>query len=127
MDDLYRDYIIEHYKRPHNFGELTDPDFQAHEVNPLCGDDLGVQIRVEDGKIADIKFQGRGCAISQAAASMATEELIGMDVGEAAELPATWILELLGMPISAPRRKCALLLLKAVRRAISGNEDWPTN
>ena len=77
MDDLYRDFILEHYKRPRNFGELPSHDHDAHEVNPLCGDELGVQIVVADGRIADLRFQGHGCAISQAAASMASEELIG--------------------------------------------------
>ena len=84
MDDLYRDFILEHYKRPRNFGELEPHDHEAHEVNPLCGDELGVQIAVADGRIADLRFQGHGCAISQAAASMASEELIGMEVDEAA-------------------------------------------
>ena len=77
MDDLYRDYILEHYKRPRNFGELEPHDLEAHEHNPLCGDELGVHIRVEDGHIEDLRFHGHGCAISQAAASIASEELIG--------------------------------------------------
>ena len=127
MDDLYRDFVLEHYKRPHNYGELDDPAFQAHEINPLCGDDLQVHIQVTDGRISDLRFQGRGCAISQAAASMASDEMIGMDVAEAAALPASWMLDLLGLPISATRRKCALLLLKAVRHALSGTNDWPSD
>jgi len=73
MDDLYRDFILEHYKRPRNFGELDEHDHEAHEVNPLCGDELGVQITLgDDGRIADLRFQGHGCAISQAAASIAS-------------------------------------------------------
>ena len=95
MDDLYRDFILEHYKRPRNFGELTRHDREAHEVNPLCGDELGVQIEVKDGRIADLRFQGHGCAISQAAASMASEELIGMEIDEAAALDADWMLSLI--------------------------------
>jgi nitrogen fixation NifU-like protein len=125
-DDLYRDFILEHYKRPRNFGELPAHDHSAHEVNPLCGDELGVQIAVADGKIADLRFQGHGCAISQAAASIASEELIGMEVGEAGELDASWMLELLGIPVSATRRKCALLSLKVVRGALTGDNSWPT-
>ena len=78
MDDLYRDYILEHYKRPRNFGELEPHDLEAHDHNPLCGDELGVHIRVEDGKIDDLRFHGQGCAISQAAASIASEESSGM-------------------------------------------------
>jgi len=125
MDDLYRDYILDHYKRPHNFGELETHDLEGHEHNPLCGDELGVQIRVKDGKIADLKFNGHGCAISQASASIASDELIGMELEEVGELNADWMLELLGIPVSATRRKCALLNLKVVRGAVTGDNDWP--
>jgi nitrogen fixation NifU-like protein len=126
-DDLYRDFILEHYKRPRNFGELNPHDLDALEFNPLCGDELGVQIKVLDGRIADLRFNGHGCAISQAAASIASEELIGMTVEEAGALDATWMLDLLGIDISATRRKCALLSLKALRRAITGEGSWPVD
>ena len=126
MDDLYREQILEHYKRPKNFGELDPHDLEAHEHNPLCGDELGVHIRVQDGRIADLRFHGHGCAISQAAASMASEELKGMELDEVGRLGADWMLELLGIPISATRRKCALLSLKAMRSAITGEGSWPT-
>ena len=81
MDDLYRDYILDHYKRPRNFGELEPHDLEALEHNPLCGDELGVHIGVKDGRIEDLRFHGHGCAISQASASIASEELKGMDAG----------------------------------------------
>ena len=77
MDALYRDYILDHYKNPRNFGELEPHDLEFHDLNPLCGDELGVHIVVEDGKIADLRFHGQGCAISQASASISSEELIG--------------------------------------------------
>jgi nitrogen fixation NifU-like protein len=125
-DDLYRDYILDHYKRPRNFGELEPHDLEAHEHNPLCGDELGVQIKVSDGKIADLRFQGHGCAISQAAASIASEELKGMSLKDVGELDADWALELLGIPVSATRRKCALLGLKTVKGAVTGDNSWPT-
>jgi nitrogen fixation NifU-like protein len=125
MDDLYRDYILDHYKHPRNFGELEPRDLEAREHNPLCGDELGVHIRVRDGRIEDIRFQGHGCAISQAAASIASEELKGMPVERAGTLPADWVLELLGIPVSATRRKCALLNLKVVNAAVTGEGAWP--
>ncbi|MEA2300376.1 MAG: nitrogen fixation protein NifU [Solirubrobacteraceae bacterium] len=126
MDDLYRDYILEHYKRPKNFGELDPHDLEAHEHNPLCGDELGVHIRVGDGRVVEeLRFHGHGCAISQASASIASEELIGMELDAVATLDADWMLDLLGIPISATRRKCALLSLKAMRAAITGEGSWP--
>jgi len=125
MDDLYRDYILEHYKRPKNFGELDPHDLEAHEHNPLCGDELGVHIRVGEGRVEDLRFHGHGCAISQASASIASEELIGMELDAVATLDADWVLGLLGIPISATRRKCALLSLKTMRAAITGEGSWP--
>ena len=125
MDALYRDYILEHYKNPRNYGTLEPHDLEFHDHNPLCGDELGMHIRVEDGRIADLRFHGQGCAISQASASIATEELIGMDVDEAAELPAEWAIDHLGIEISPTRRKCALLALKVLRGAATGDASWP--
>jgi nitrogen fixation NifU-like protein len=125
MDDLYRDFILEHYKRPMNFGELDPHDLEALEHNPLCGDELGVHIRVKDGRVGELAFHGQGCAISQASASIASEELIGMELDQVAALDADWLFALLGIPISATRRKCALLSLKAMRAAITGDGSWP--
>ncbi len=125
MDDLYRDYILDHYKRPRNFGELEPHDLEALEHNPLCGDELGVHIRVKDERIEEIRFHGHGCAISQASASIASEELKGMPLEEVSRLGADWMIELLGIPVSATRRKCALLNLKVVRGAVIGDHAWP--
>jgi nitrogen fixation protein NifU and related proteins len=125
MDALYRDYILEHYKHPRNYGTLEPHDLEFHDHNPLCGDELGVHIRVEDGKVADLRFHGQGCAISQAAASITSEELIGMDLDDVAELPAEWAIDHLGIEISPTRRKCALLALKVLRGATTGDASWP--
>jgi len=125
VDALYRDYILDHYKNPRNFGELEPHDLEWLDHNPLCGDELGVHVRVEDGRVAELRFHGQGCAISQAAASIASEELLGMEVEEVAKLPADFITDLLGIPISPTRRKCALLNLKVMRGATSGDASWP--
>ena len=125
MDALYRDYILDHYKNPRNFGELEPHDLEWRDHNPLCGDELGVHLRVEDGRIAELRFHGQGCAISQAAASIASEELVGLEVEQVPSLSADWVIDLLGIQISPTRRKCALLSLKVMRGATSGDASWP--
>ncbi len=126
MDELYRDYILDHYKNPRNFGELPEHDLEFHDHNPLCGDELGVHVVVDDdGKIAELRFHGQGCAISQAAASITSEELIGMPVADIPDLSADWVFEQLGIAISPTRRKCALLGLKVMRGATGGDASWP--
>ena len=126
MDELYRDYILDHYKNPRNFGILDPHDLEFHDHNPLCGDELGVHIVVdEEGRIRDLRFHGQGCAISQAAASITSEELIGMPVDEIRSLDADWVIDQLGIDISPTRRKCALLAMKVMRGATTGDPSWP--
>lgn len=125
MADLYRENILDHYRHPRNYGTIEDADISYEDTNPLCGDRVRIDLRVEDGKIADIKFSGRGCAISQASASILTEMVEGADLDEVRRLSAQDILDELGVPISPARVKCALLGLKVLKSGAYGITDWP--
>jgi nitrogen fixation protein NifU and related proteins len=118
MDDLYRDYILEHYRRPHNFGQLDGATASQEGANPLCGDRITMQIRVRGGVIDGVGFTGRGCAISQASASLLTDEIKGKAVDAAQAMTSSDVLELLGIEISPARLKCALLSLETMHGAI---------
>ena len=109
MDDLYRDYILEHYRKPHNFGVIEEPSATYEGANPLCGDRITMQLGVKDGVVEQIGFTGRGCAISQASASLLTDEVKGKPLDAVAGIRADDLLELLGIDISPARLKCAML------------------
>ncbi len=125
MADLYREQILDHSRNPRNFGEIEHPDFTFEDSNPLCGDRVRIDVKVDNGIITDIKFSGRGCAISQAAVSMLTEMVKGHDVAEIRELSVEDMLDELGIPISPARVKCALLGLKVLKSGAYGLTDWP--
>ena len=123
---LYRDNILDHYKNPQNFGELDPHDVEFFDYNPLCGDEMGVQIKVGDRLISDLRFSGSGCAISLASASIISDSLIGMSLVEVKELDAGWLEEQIGLHLSPVRLKCGLLGLKVVQGALFGKQEWPT-
>ena len=130
MDDLYRENILDHYKNPRNSGHLEHPTAQADGVNPLCGDELHVELMVEDGVVTDVRYHGRGCAISQAAASMLSDQIKGRPVAEVQALGKDDVLEELGIPLTPIRLKCALLsvgVLKVALAEMNGDEipaEW---
>ena len=125
MDDMYRDYILDHYKNPRNSGELEGATNTYQDSNPLCGDEISMSLLIDGDVVKDVRFKGRGCAISQASASILTEEIKGKSLGEVRAIDRQHILENLGIPISPARIKCALLGLKTLKGAAWGLPAWP--
>jgi nitrogen fixation NifU-like protein len=115
-DDIYREIILDHYRNPRNKGKLPDADVSIHDSNPLCGDEIDMHLKVDGDKIRDVKFEGRGCAISQASASMLTEMVMGKPLTSIKDLSKNDILENIGLTSLGPARiKCALLSLKVLK------------
>jgi nitrogen fixation NifU-like protein len=119
-DNIYREIIMDHYRNPRNRGHLDPADISHEEQNPLCGDEVHIDVRITDDIITGIAFDGRGCAISQASASILTEMVKGRSVEEAKALTKDDIIEELGIPLSAARMKCALLGLKTLKAGLYG-------
>jgi nitrogen fixation NifU-like protein len=125
MDDLYRDEILEHYRNPHNFGTLVQPTTVKEGANPLCGDRITLMLGIDDdGTVQEVAFTGRGCAISQASASMLTDEIKGKPLSEIARLGQQDVLDNLAIEISPARMKCAMLSLDTLRSAVADRVEW---
>ncbi len=115
----YREYILDHYRDPRNYGKLEKPDVHSEDSNPLCGDQLGMDLQIEGDRVTEVRFQGRGCAISQATASMLSEMIEGKTIEEVTRLGKDDVLEALGIPISPARTKCAFLSLRVLHRGLA--------
>ncbi|MCS7009948.1 MAG: SUF system NifU family Fe-S cluster assembly protein [Anaerolineales bacterium] len=121
MEDLYREIIIDRYKSPHYRGHLEPHDIAFADSNPLCGDHIEITVRVdENGRIADARFDGKGCAISQASADLLIESVIGKSLEEVKRLNKQDVLDLLGIELGPVRLKCALLSLKVLKAGVYG-------
>lgn len=120
MDDLYREVIIEHYKNPSYRGHLDPHDIQFADNNPLCGDHIEITLQTEDGKVKDARFDGHGCAISQASADLLMESIVGKPLEEVKNLGKQDILDMLGIELGPVRLKCALLSLKVLKAGVYG-------
>jgi len=118
--DIYKDIILDYYRHPRNFGDLPDPDVRAKDSNPLCGDVIEMQLKITEGTIDDVRFKGRGCAISQASASMLTELVKGKTLEDVKSLGKDDVLNMLGIDPGPTRIKCALLGLKVIKLAAYG-------
>ena len=119
IEMMYQENILDHFKNPRNFGKIENASVHHHEYNPLCGDEIELYLLIDDNKkIVDVKFNGHGCAISQASASMLTEQIKGKNLEELKKMTKENILEMLGIPLSPVRLKCALLSLDTLKNGI---------
>ena len=119
-NSIYREIILEHYKNPSNRGTLDPCDFTYQDVNPLCGDEIRIDVRVEDNHISEIRFSGRGCAVSQASTSILTEMVDGRSLDEVKAIGRDELLDEIGIPVSPARMKCAMLGLKVLKAGLYG-------
>jgi len=120
--NIYQEHILDLYKHPNNFGTLENPTNKFHINNPLCGDDMTIQLKIEDNIIKEVKFSGQGCAISMASSSMLTDKIKGMSVKDINNIKNEDVIKMLQIPISHIRMKCALLCLDAVKGALNDKD-----
>lgn len=126
MEDMYREMILDHARNGRNWGLVDNPDFDHEEHNPLCGDRLQLTLKVEEGIIKEVGWDGDGCAISQASASMFGEQIIGMSLDKAMKLDKQVVLENIGLDLTINRVKCATLSLKTLIVGTLGARKWET-
>ncbi|PIW36936.1 MAG: Fe-S cluster protein [Candidatus Kerfeldbacteria bacterium CG15_BIG_FIL_POST_REV_8_21_14_020_45_12] len=117
--DIYQEEILDHYRHPRNSGSVENPDIIQTERNSSCGDELIFSFKLADGKVAEVMFTGEGCAISQAAASMLTEDITGQAITKAKQLTPDDVIDLLGIELGPTRLKCALLPVQAITKALA--------
>jgi nitrogen fixation protein NifU and related proteins len=125
LDSLYREVILDHYKNPHGHGVIDGADAEAEGQNPLCGDEVSIAVAFDGDTIADVKFQGRGCAISQAATSMLMDMVKGRSAEEVASMSRDELLDEVGIPLTPVRLKCALLGLGVLKLALHKGRGTP--
>ena len=126
MDNLYKEEILEHYKYPHNHGRLENPNITFEDSNPVCGDVIRIDMKVDNNVVTEIRFDGKGCAISLASASMLTDMVEGKTLEEVKKISKDDILHALGIELGPVRLKCALLCLKVLKAGAYGLKEWPT-
>jgi len=119
------EHILEHFKNPRNYGSLSKPDVSHEEGNPSCGDVIRIDLKISDNKVKETRFSGKGCAISQAAASILTEMIVDKDLDEIKTITKDEMIDSLGIKISPVRFKCATLALKVLKSGLYGIKDWP--
>jgi nitrogen fixation NifU-like protein len=125
VDDLYRENILDHYKNPRRRGEIENADARGEGVNPLCGDEITITLAYDGDTISDVRFVGRGCAISQASTSMLMEQIVGKSAAAVAAMPKEELLDELGIPLGPVRLKCALLGLSTLKVALHKSKGTP--
>lgn len=125
MDYNQMEYLLDHYKNPRNYGSLQNPDITHEEGNPSCGDVIRIDLKITDNKVQKVKFTAKGCAISQAAASILTDMIVDKDVDYIKEINKDDMLSALGITLSPVRYKCGLLALKVLRSGVHGIKNWP--